>query len=174
MVLMDYFPFLLYFLLSYSKDTSQNIAGCWVWNMVSGFGNSSPKGGTGWWLDWLAKATEHCGSSQNGITEVPEGSSRFENVCRHFIVKPKRSLGFLDDPLIWLGWYILYCIDMKPHLPNKIILSTYLDICLILKSRIPFGTQMFYLHTIRILHTDSLCNIHNPYNLSWLLCTPLD
>ena len=69
---MDYFLFWIYFLLSYSKNTSQSIAGRWVWNTVFRFGNSSPKGGTGWWLNWL--------------TEVPEGSPRFENICWYFIV----------------------------------------------------------------------------------------
>jgi len=83
-------------------------------------------------------------------------------------------LWLLKSSLIWLGQYIPYCINTRPCLPNKIILSTYLDICLILKLRIPFGTQMFYLCTIWILHTNSLCNIHSPYNPSWLLCALSD
>jgi len=72
--------------------------------------------------------------------------------------------------LIWLGHYILYCINMRPHLPNK---SSYLPWHLSLSQteNIPFGTQMFYLCIIWILCTDSLCNIHSPYNLGWLLCT---
>jgi len=89
MIFTDYLPSLLYFLLSYSKDMSQNIDGGWVQNMVSRFSNSSPKGSTGWWLNWLTKVTEHYGSSWNSITEVPEGSLRFENVCWCFIVNPK-------------------------------------------------------------------------------------
>jgi len=133
---MNYFLFLLYFLLSYLKDMSQSIASHWVQNTVSRFGNSSPKGGTGWWLDWLTEATECCSPSKNSITEVPEGSPRFENVCWCFIINPKGPLAS------WMFFYMtrsLYSVLYKYEaLPPQIIINlTYLDICHILKLRIP-------------------------------------
>jgi len=169
MILMDDSPFLLYFLLSYSKNTSQNIASCWVRNTASGFGNSSSKGGTDWWLvAWLT----HWGHRTLWI--LLKWYHQGLRMSADVSLSTQKVLQLPKSSLVWLGQYILYCINTRPCLPNKIILSTYLDICLILKLRIPFGTWMFYLRIIQILHTDSLRNIHNPYNPSWLLCTLLD
>jgi len=136
MILTDHFLLLLYFLLSYSKDTSQSITSHWVQNTVSRFSNSSPKGSTGCWLNWLTKATKHCGPSKNSITEVPEGSLRFENVCQHFIINPKGPLAsWMFFRMTRSLYSVLYKYEASP--PQIMINLTYLDICHILKLRIP-------------------------------------
>jgi len=121
MIFMDYFPFLLYFLLSYSKDTSQNIAGHWVQNTVSGFSNSPPKGGTGGSID--------SPKPQNIVNPLKTVSLRSLKVARGLRMSANISLSIQKVPqlprcfLIWLGQYILYCINTRPCFPNK---SSYL------------------------------------------------
>jgi len=170
MILTDHFPFLLYFLLSYSKDISWNIASCWVQNTVSRFSNSSPKGGTGWWLDWLTKATEHCGSSWNRSLKAAQGLRVSANVSLSIWKVPQLP----ECSLIWLGHYILYCINTRLCLSNKSSYLPTLTSVTFSNWEYPFGTQMFYLCTIQILHTNSLYNIYSPYNSSWLLCALLN
>ena len=56
---------------------------------------------------------------------------------------------------------LLYIYEPVSHHNNNLI---YLDICLILKPRIIFELNVLPFRIIRVLHIDSLCNIHNPYN----------
>jgi len=131
---MDYFPFLLYFPLSYLKGTSQSIASRWVQNTVSRFGNSSPKGSTGWWLDWLAKATE----------PLETVSLRSLKAAWGFRMSADVSLSIWKVPwlpecsFIWLGYYIPYHINTRLHLPNRSSYLTHLDICPFSNREYPF------------------------------------
>ena len=56
---------------------------------------------------------------------------------------------------------LLYIYEPVSH---HNITHLYLDICHILKLRIIFELNVLPIRIIRILHIDSLCNIHNPYN----------
>ena len=109
---MDYFPFLLYFLLSYLKDTSQNISSHWVQNMISRFGNSQR------WYQ-LAQLT-HQGHKmlQNPLKTVSPRSMTFLWVSHPCRCTPEVKIVYLAILTHWIlvisvQWL---CIAMLPLL----------------------------------------------------------
>jgi len=106
---------------------------------------------------------------ETGITKVPEGSPRFENVCQHFIINLKGpSASWMFFHMTRLIYSVLYKYKASP--PQIKINPPTLTSVTFSNWESPLWTQMFALCTIWILHTNLLCNIHShsPYHLGMI------